>query len=512
MQKTKELCSNNKRLAKNTFMLYIRMGVTMVVGLYTSRVVLQVLGITDYGIYGVVGGIVSFIGFLNSSMSGATSRFLTYELGAGNKEKLQQTFVSAFWVHLIIGLIVLVLAETIGIWFLYNKLVIPESRMNAAFWTYQFSVAATFVSITQVPYNASVISHEDMDIYAYVEIVNIFLKLFIAYFLLYVTADKLILYSLLYFLISFLIAMYYRWYCINKYEEAHITKYWDKVIVGKLLKFCSWDLYGNGCFIAKQQGINFLVNMFYGVALNASISIASAVSGTLFGFTGNIVLALRPQIIKKYAQGDYISMQNIISQGIKYIILLQSCCTIPFVLEADYVFDLWLDTVPPSAVLFCQWMFVAALFSACNGIITVAIHATGQIKRLSYISGTISIIQLPILYLLFLNGQNPEWAFILGVFGGILMVVINIFIAKRLVPSLFIADFFKAIFISFLIVFIVSIPFYILRLQLDSSFVRVLLITSGYIITLALMTYVFILPLDIKNKISIKLSVLLKEK
>lgn len=482
-------------------MLYMRMGITMLVGLYTSRVALQVLGVSDYGIYGVVGGIVVFMGFLNGAMSGATSRFLTYELGRGIEGKLKETFVSAFWVHLIIAVIIFVLAETVGLWFLYNKLVIPDVRMDAAFWVYQFSVASAVLGITQVPYNASVISHEDMDLYAYIEIANVLLKLLIVYLLMVITIDKLILYAALYFAVSFGIAMYYRWYCIHYYEDSHLTLTWDKEIVNKMLKFCGWDLYGNGCVVAKQQGINFLVNMFFGVTLNAGISIASVVSGTLSGFTSNITLALRPQIIKNYAQKDCIAMQNLMSQGIKYIILLQACCTIPFVLEADYVFHLWLDIVPPYAVLFCQWMFIASLFSASNGILIVAIHATGRIKYLSYISGSISVIQLPILYLLYLNGQNPAWAYILGVFGGTAMVVVNTFIAKYNISSLSVRRLFSSMITSLFIVGILTIPFVFIQQQFNSSIWRVVGITSGYILSIGIITFLFVLPHNVRAKI-----------
>lgn len=504
-----DIQSNNKRIARNTMMLYIRMGISMLVGLYTSRVVLQVLGVSDYGIYGVVGGIVAFIGFLNGSMSGATSRFLTFELGRGAEGKLKETFVSSFWVHLIIAAIIFVLAETVGLWFLYNKLVIPEARMDAAFWVYQFSVASAVVGITQVPYNASVISHEDMDLYAYVEIANVLLKLLIVYLLIIITTDKLILYAVLYFAVSFGIAMYYRWYCIHHYEESCLTLTWDKEIVNKMLKFSGWDLYGNGCVVAKQQGINFLVNMFFGVALNAGISIASVVSGTLSGFTGNITLALRPQIIKNYAQRDYIAMQKLMSQGIKYIILLQACCTIPFVLEANYVLHLWLDIVPPYAVVFCQWMFVASLFSASNGILIVAIHATGRIKYLSYISGSISVIQLPILYLLYSNGQNPVWAYILGIFGGTVMVVVNTFIAKHNISSLSIRQLFSSMIISLFIVGILTIPFILIQQQFNSSIWRTIGITSGYILSIGIITFLFVLPQNVKAKIIEKWSFLL---
>ena len=383
----------------------------------------------------------------------------------------------------------------------YNKLVIPDVRMDAAFWVYQFSVASAVLGITQVPYNASVISHEDMDLYAYIEIANVLLKLLIVYLLMVITIDIRILYAALYFAVSFGIAMYYRWYCIHYYEESHLTLTWDKEIVNKMLKFCGWDLYGNGCVVAKQQGINFLVNMFFGVTLNAGISIASVVSGTLSGFTSNITLALRPQIIKNYAQKDCIAMQNLMSQGIKYIILLQACCTIPFVLEADYVFHLWLDTVPPYAVLFCQWMFIASLFSASNGILIVAIHATGRIKYLSYISGSISVIQLPILYLLYSNGQNPIWAYILSVFGGTAMVVVNIFIAKYNISSLSVRRLFSSMITSLLIVGILTIPFVFIQQQFDSSIWRVVGITSGYILSIGIITFLFVLPHNVRAKI-----------
>lgn len=232
------------------------------------------------------------------------------------------------------------------------------------------------------------------------------------------------------------------------------------------------------------------------------------VSGTLSGFTSNITLALRPQIIKNYAQKDCIAMQNLMSQGIKYIILLQACCTIPFVLEADYVFHLWLDIVPPYAVLFCQWMFIASLFSASNGILIVAIHATGRIKYLSYISGSISVIQLPILYLLYSNGQNPIWAYILSVFGGTAMVVVNIFIAKYNISSLSVRQLFSSMITSLLIVGILTIPFVFIQQQFNSSIWRVVGITSGYILSIGIITFLFVLPHNVRAKIIEKWSFL----
>lgn len=251
------------------------MFLTMVVGLYTSRVVLQTLGVEDYGIYGVIGGIVAMMGFLNASMSGATSRFLTFELGRGDKERLANTFSSALIVHIIIAAIVFVVAETVGLWFLCNKLVIPENRMVAAHWVYQLSILSSMLSITQVPYNSSIIAHEKMDVYAYVEILNVTLKLLIVYLLVIGNFDKLILYAILMFTVSVIIMVVYRIYCLRRFEECKFRLFLDKDYLKPLLSFSGWDLYGNMAFSVRQQGANFLLNMFYGVVLNAAYNIAT---------------------------------------------------------------------------------------------------------------------------------------------------------------------------------------------------------------------------------------------
>ena len=270
--------SNNKRIAKNTIMLYIRMFISMVVGLYTSRVVLATLGVEDYGIYGVVGGVGAMMGFLNASMSGATSRFLTFELGRGDKDRLAKTFSSALIVHIAIAIIVFILAETVGLWFLCNKLNIPEGRMEAAHWVYQFSILATMLSITQVPYNATIIAHEKMDVYAYMEILNVTLKLLIVYLLTIGDFDKLKLYAVLTFAVSLIIMMIYRIYCLRHFKESRFHWVWDKTYLTPLLSFSGWNLYGNFGGIAGNQANNFVINSFFGVVMNAAASVAFTVS------------------------------------------------------------------------------------------------------------------------------------------------------------------------------------------------------------------------------------------
>ena len=281
----------NQRIARNAVMLYIRMFLTMIVGLYTSRVVLNVLGVEDFGTYGVVGGIVAMMGFLNASMSGATSRFLTFELGRGDQKRLADTFSSALIAHMMIALFVLVVAETVGLWFLTHKLVIPAGRMPAAHWVYQMSILSAMISITQVPYNATIIAHEKMDVYAYVEILNVTLKLLIVYLLTIGNFDKLILYAALVLAVSIVIRMIYRVYCLRHFAESHFHWIWDKSILKPLLNFSGWDLYGNMAFTVRTHGANFILNSFYGVVLNAASGIAATVQGVVLGFSSNVVLA-----------------------------------------------------------------------------------------------------------------------------------------------------------------------------------------------------------------------------
>ena len=303
---------NTKRLAKNTIALYFRMLLSMVVSLYTSRIVLNTLGVEDYGIYNVVGGVVAMFGFLNASMSGATARFLSFELGKGNFLRLKKTFSSALIIHIGIALIILIIAETLGLWFLNHKLVIPADRIDAAQWAYQFSILSTLITITQAPYNASIIAHEKMTIYAYVEILNVTLKLLVVYLLVIGNFDKLILYSFFIFTVSTLIALIYRLYCIRHFNECRFHWIWDTSILKPMLSFSGWDLYGNMSVTVKQQGLNMLLNIFWGPLLNSANGVATSVQGAILGFSSNIITAAKPQIIKSYAESNIYRMKTLI--------------------------------------------------------------------------------------------------------------------------------------------------------------------------------------------------------
>lgn len=493
--------SNNKRIAKNTIMLYIRMFISMVVGLYTSRVVLATLGVEDYGIYGVVGGVVGMMGFLNASMSGATSRFLTFELGKGDKERLAKTFSSALIVHIAIAIIVFILAETVGLWFLCNKLNIPEGRMEAAHWVYQFSILATMLSITQVPYNATIIAHEKMDVYAYMEILNVTLKLLIVYLLCIGNFDKLILYASLMLAVSILIMMVYRIYAIRHFPEAHFHWIWDKTYLRPLLSFSGWDLYGNACVIARQQGTNFLINIFYGVVFNAASGIATTVQGTISGLAFNIILAFRPQIIKQYAKGNVEDMSKLVGNAVCFTTILFGCMSIPLILETHYIMKAWLGVIPEKSEIFCQILLIASFLGLLNNIWNTCIHATGKIKEISIFSGTFFLISLPIIYVVFQFKAPVESAYLVFILSIVFVNVSNLLIIKKKIPKLKL----NFVFLNYIKVIIVLMASYyitsLFKAQMQETFIR--LLVDCFICWIIIFASSFIFILNKKQKKSI---------
>lgn len=493
--------SNNKRIAKNTIMLYIRMFISMVVGLYTSRVVLATLGVEDYGIYGVVGGVVAMMGFLNASMSGATSRFLTFELGRGDKDRLAKTFSSALIVHIAIAIIVFILAETVGLWFLCNKLNIPEGRMEAAHWVYQFSILATMLSITQVPYNATIIAHEKMDVYAYMEILNVSLKLLIVYLLCIGNFDKLILYASLMLAVSILIMMVYRIYAIRHFPEAHFHWIWDKTYLRPLLSFSGWDLYGNACVIARQQGTNFLINIFYGVVFNAASGIATTVQGTISGLAFNIILAFRPQIIKQYAKGNVEDMSKLVGNAVCFTTILFGCMSIPLILETHYIMKAWLGVIPEKSEIFCQILLIASFLGLLNNIWNTCIHATGKIKEISIFSGTFFLISLPIIYVVFQFKAPVESAYLVFILSIVFVNVSNLLIIKKKIPKLKL----NFVFLNYIKVIIVLMASYyitsLFKAQMQETFIR--LLVDCFICWIIIFASSFIFILNKKQKKSI---------
>lgn len=464
---------------------------SILVSLYTSRVVLQTLGINDYGIYGVVGGFVSMFSFLNASMSGATSRFITFALGKGNKKDICETFSTAMIIHICIAIVFILFAETVGIWFLEEKLVIPEERMNAARVVYQFSILAMVIQVTQVPYNASIISYEKMDVYAYVELLNVFLKLGIVYLLSIGSLDKLIFYAGLVFLVNILVAATYRIYCKTHFDTCHIHWAIKKEKLVPMLSFSSWDLYGNMCYSVRQQGINILINMFYGVSLNAASSVASSVQGIISGLSANVIQAFRPQIVKNYSNDSIVEMQNLMANALMYTILLFMLIAVPVFLKMEFIMSLWLGEIPAYAPAFCRMMLGISILNLINNILGTAIGATGNMKYISFISGSIYLISIPIIYVLFKYFRSDViYAYIISFSIMLLIVITNFLITKKQIPTIHVMPIITSCFKSFIIALISAIPAVIIMIFDFNSIIETIFVCVTYVFSLMCLTFI----------------------
>lgn len=427
--------NNNKRIARNTLMLYVRMLFSMFVSFYTSRVILAVLGVTDFGINNVVCGLAGMFTFINTTLAGATSRFLTYDIGVGNIEKLKKTFKAALTIHVFLAIIIFFLCETIGIWLLETKLVIPEDRMFAARIIYQLSVFSTMMMITQIPYNAALVAHERMDVFAYLGIADVSLKLLIVFMLEWFDFDKLILYGVLFFILSVGMLSAYRLYGTKHFEECRFEFTKDKTLLYPMLSFSGWDLYGNMCVMFKGQGINILQNMFWGPAINAATGIANQIMNAIMGFSRNFTTAVQPQIIKYYAKGSYEEMERLAIRCSKFSFFLLFMISFPAILKVNDVMNIWLKEVPEYALQFFQLAIIANWIDTMMQPLTMIIHATGRMKRISFISGSIFALSVPITYCLLKLGFNPMTPFFVNILIVIMVYMSNISIVKKYIPS-----------------------------------------------------------------------------
>ena len=401
--------NSNKRIAKNTLFLYLRMMVGMVVTLYTSRVILSTLGATDYGIYNVVGGIVTIMGFLNSALAGSTSRYLTFALGERNPEKQKKIFGVALNLHICVALFVLIIGETIGLWFFYEKLIIPDERMTAAFWVYQFSIITTMVAFTQVPYNASLIAHEKMSIYAYVGLYDAFSRLAIALLITVSPIDSLIFYGLLLLQNTVAVQMFYRWYVVGHFEECRFSLVRDRTLYKQLLSYGGWDLMGNFAVVCQGQGINLLLNLFFGPVVNTARAIAFQIQGAVMQFVANFMTAVKPQVIKNYAEGNVDRMYKLTFYTAKFSFMLMLALVVPICFEIRFILKLWLgDDAPSETALFAIIVLITYTWRTFHVAALMPFHAIGRIKTGNLTIGTLMIASLPIGYI-FLKLGSPAY-------------------------------------------------------------------------------------------------------
>lgn len=423
----------NKRIAKNTLMLYFRMILTMLVSLYTSRVVLNTLGVEDFGIYNVVGGVVMMFAFFNSAMSSATQRFISFELGKGNFVQLRKTFNASQIIHIGIAVLIFVIAETVGIWFVKIYMVIPSERMEAAIWVYHFSVLSFMVSIIQVPYNATIIAHERMNVYAYVSILEVLLKLLIVFMLTWITYDKLKLYAILNLVVTYLIASIYRVYTRRNFKESKFEVVKDKKLFKTLISYSGWNLFGNIAGVAQGQGINIILNIFFGPVLNAARGIATQVQSAVNSFVNNFQVAVNPQIIKSYAANEKEYMISLIIQSSKYSFYLLFLLSLPIILEVDQILKLWLITVPEYAPIFTILVLIVILITSISGPLKIAVQATGKVAIYQAVIGTLLFLTLPISYVFLKSGYPPEVTLYITIAIEIIALIFRLFFLKKLI-------------------------------------------------------------------------------
>lgn len=402
---------NNKRIAKNTLLLYFRMLFLMVISLFTSRITLQTLGVDNFGIYNVVGGIVAMFSIMSGSLSNAISRYITFELGKGDKKILKKVFSTAVNVQIIMAVIIAVLIEIGGVWFLNYKMNIPAGRMVAANWVLQFSIISFAVNLISIPYNAAIIAHEKMSAFAYISIYEAVMKLVVVYLIVISPFDKLIVYSFLILLISLSLRLIYGIYCKRKFEECSYMFILDKPLLKNMSGFAGWNFLGAGSFLLMTQGVNMLLNMFFGVALNAARGIATQVENVVNQFTNNFGTAINPQITKSYAKGDYDYMHKLVFAGSKYSFFLVVVLCLPIILETNQILHLWLGLVPEYAVVFLRLTLMISMLSVVSNTLVTSMMATGDIKKYQIIVGGLGMIIFPVVYILYKLGLSPQWSY-----------------------------------------------------------------------------------------------------
>lgn len=424
---------NNKRIAKNTLFLYIRMLLVMAVSIYTTRVVLDILGVTDYGIYNVVGGVVAFLGFLNSSMANAVQRFLSFELGKGDLRKTNHIFCISMIAHIGIAIIIFIALELIGPWFIKNYMDIPIERLSAALWVFQCSIITTVFSILQVPYNALIIAKERMGVYAWISIVEVFLRLLIVYILLYVGFDKLKLYAVLQMMITIGILVCFQMSCRLNFVESQFHFVKDRNTLREIASFASWNLIGEFGWAMTNQGVDIVLNIFCGPVVNAARGISNQVNGAVMRFINNFQVALNPQIIKSYSIGEYKEMEKLVGRGTRFSYFLLLFLSLPLILEMDYVLNLWLVDIPYYAKTFCQLILVYSLVSIITNLLAQVVRAYGKIRNYQVATAVVQLLNFPLSYLCLFLGFSPVTTIIVAIFIQIIIGIQRLYFVRKLV-------------------------------------------------------------------------------
>lgn len=486
-----ETASNGKRIAKNTVALYFRMLVTMVVGLFTSRILLDSLGVEDYGIYNLIGGFVTMFNVFRAGLISATQRFITFDLGKGDLKELRGTFSTSFIIFLFISALIVALAEAIAPWFIANKLTIPANRMAAAMWVFQFSLFTLVLNLLSSPYTALIIAHEKMKTFAYISIFEVFAKLLIVYLIYVSPFDKLIVYGFLLFIVQFIVRMVYTSYCSKEFEESKILWAIDWRKVKNIYAFTGWEFIGATAVIGANQGLNVLLGMFFNPAVNAARGIAIQVQNVIAGFVTNFQTALNPQITKSYASDNKGYMVKLLFSSSRLSYVLIFFFSLPIILETNTILNLWLIEVPEYTVTFFRIIIVCSMIDAISNPISTSVEATGNIRNFQLIVGFTRLMIVPIAYLVLKRGGNPTSAFIVLLSINVVAIIERIVVGSKAV-GFNAYNFFKQVIVNVVIVSVLAsfVP-YAIHNYLDEGILRLLVVGLVSVISTGMSIYYF---------------------
>lgn len=501
---------NNKRIAKNTLLLYVRMLFTMAVSLFTSRVILNTLGVEDYGINNVVGGIVTMFSVLSGSLSSSISRFITFELGKGNIERLKTIFSTGVNIQLGMSVLIIIIAEAVGIWFLNTKMNIPTDRMVAANWVFQCAILTFVLNLLSVPYNAAIIAHEKMSAFAYISVVEVSLKLIIVYMLMISPFDRLETYAVLLLLVGAVIRFIYGYYCKRHFEECTYHFVFDKPVLKEMTGFAGWNFLGNGAYMLNTQGVNILMNLYFGVAVNAARGIATQVDAALKQFVNNFTTAVNPQITKSYAQGDLDYVHKLVCRSAKFSAFLMMFFAVPIILETNTILTIWLKTVPDYAVIFLQWIIISSFMDTvlANSLVT-SMFATGKIKRYQIIVTTVGCLVFPLSWIAFKLGFEPQVGYILYFIIYTILLFVRLYLLKDMV-KLPVMMYIREVLYKLAPIIVVgfAIPG-ILILTMDAGWLRLILVCLLSVLVTAASEYFIGLSNKEKNFVAEKIKLVI---
>lgn len=482
--------SDNARIARNTLLLYARMLYSLAISLFTSRVILQALGFEDYGLYNVVGSVVTMFTFLRSAMGNATNRYIAYSIGKGEHERMRTVFATCVSVHLIIAGVIVVLCEVVGLWMLYNKMVIPPGRMTACFWVLQMSIFTCALGVVCVPYDAEIIAHEKMSAFAFISILDSTLKLGVAFAVKYFPYDRLLFYGFLLLLISVMNRVIYGVYCHRHFHETRLTKgRVDKGLVKEMFGFASWNLMGNMGSMVCSPVLNLFLNMFFGPVVNAARGIAMQMQSLTYQFISNFQLAVIPQITKTYAVGNLNRMRKLIITSSKFSYFLFLFMALPIALEAKQILSLWLGDVPDHTVSFVRITLVIMLVQSWVQPLHVANLATGEIKKFQTWRGIVMLMMLPIAYIALKMGAAPEVVFVVQLVVSFAAQLVMLVIIRPLIQLSF-REYAYEVFIrpGFVSVLASIVPF-VLYHYLPKNFWTLLLVCTVSVISVGIFVY-----------------------